>query len=142
MHGQSRGPVLSPRGPVTFCSAARSYISSMPQYLRKKALIPSKVFSFNLRSEWCMVTEGEERLAFWSTLWFLTHMPLRDTLCRAGWALCYGGVIHTEFIRLRCSVCGVFGVFTSLAASSTSRTFYTPKRGPSPSASPLYPPSP
>lgn len=57
-----------------------------------------------------MVTvSGEEPpLSFWSTLGFsLTHMPFRMTLCVERAGLCvYGGVIHTEFIRLRCSVQG------------------------------------
>ena len=35
-HRQSRRPVLSPRGPVTFCSVDHSYISSVPQYLRER----------------------------------------------------------------------------------------------------------
>lgn len=47
-------------------------------------------------------------LSFWSTLGFsLTHALQNDTLCRAGRLCVYGGVIHTEFIRLRCSVQGL-----------------------------------
>lgn len=143
MHRQSRGPVLSPRGPVTFCSVARSYISSMPQYLRKrKHRFPVRFSALIL--DLSVHGDGEWReaalvLLVHTRVLSHTHALQNDTLCRAGWALCLWRCHSHRIHPSKLFSAGVFGVFTSLAASSTSGTFCTPRGGPSPSASPLYP---
>lgn len=118
MHRQSHRPVLSPRGPVTFCSVTRSYTFSVLQHLRKRehrfpVRFPTLPLDLSVPGDSAsgereIPGSVEAALSSESTLAFsLTRMHLGVTLCVEQAGLCvYGGVIHTELIHLRCSAQG------------------------------------